>query len=32
MKEKRIALIVFYDKHNRILLQNRTNMGKYGED
>lgn len=32
MLEKRLALMVFYDDQNRVLLQDRSNMSKWGED
>jgi len=31
MKTRRLALMVFYDDKNRILLQDRSNMSKWGE-
>ena len=32
MLEKRLALMVFYDDKNRVLLQDRSNMSKWGEE
>lgn len=32
MKERHLALMVFVDEENKVLLQDRRNMSKYGED
>lgn len=32
MKEHKVSVIIFYDDKNRILLQNRTEMSKHGEE
>lgn len=32
MLEKQLALMIFYDDQNQILLQERTNMSKWGEE
>lgn len=32
MKTRNVALIIFYDENKRILLQDRLNISKYGEE